>query len=88
MMVATSIRPAKHRSFSIISRVPVRCDQRRHIRGLLPLPVLHGERAGVRGAETLSTGLSLTPTLTHPKSELRERPSLPHRCDHSHRNAL
>jgi hypothetical protein len=70
MMVATSIRPANHRSFSIISRVPVRCDQRRHIRGLLPLPVLHGERAGVRGAETLSTGLSLTPPPNPPQERV------------------
>src|SRR4249920_3404597 len=30
-------------------RVPITWDQQRQIRGLLPLPVLYGERAGVRG---------------------------------------
>ena len=31
----------------------VRCDQRRRVLDLLPLPVLNGERVGVRGGDSL-----------------------------------
>src|SRR6516165_3287259 len=64
--------------------VPMRCDQRREILGLLSLPVLtdrkDGERVGVRGAPH-GTSLPLTPSLS-PLQERGEgvRPNLWHRC--------
>jgi hypothetical protein len=46
-------------------------NQPRHVLGLLPLPVLNGESAGVRGSVKHERYLPLTPTLS-PRQERGE----------------
>ena len=51
--------------------VPVMCDQQRSKHSLLPLPVLNGERGGVRGEAQLER-LCPSPQPSQPKSDLSD----------------